>query len=180
MGIPLKNGGTLTIQAISLTGSSGNITLGTSPAGGGNGNAATLTLTGTTMNGIAGTILSNFTSTASTLTIQDDVLQKVAPASLKIQRFEDDSTTVAAFISQQTQLLATGAAVAAAAIQKNPQVQAEYKLLLKDSPNFIGVRKGETALLNRVNEILRAAKADGTLEQYSQKWLGRGTGVLPD
>jgi len=59
-------------------------------------------------------------------------------------------------------------------------VQAEYKLLLKDSPNFIGVRKGETALLNKVNEILRAAKADGTLEKYSQKWLGRGTGVLPD
>jgi polar amino acid transport system substrate-binding protein len=113
-------------------------------------------------------------------TIQDDMLQKVAPPTLKIQRFEDDSTTVAAFISQQTQLLATGAAVAAAAVQKNPQVQAEYKLLLKDSPNFIGVRKGETALLNKVNEILRAAKADGTLEQYSQKWLGRGTGVLPD
>ena len=95
-------------------------------------------------------------------------------------RFEDDSTTVAAFISQQTQLLATGAAVAAAAIQKNPQVQAEYKLLLKDSPNFIGVRKGDTALLNKVNEILRVAKADGTLEQYSQKFLGRGTGALPD
>jgi polar amino acid transport system substrate-binding protein len=113
-------------------------------------------------------------------TIQDDVLQQVAPPTLKIQRFEDDATTVAAFISQQTQLLATGAAVAAAAVQKNPQVQAEYKLLLKDSPNFIGVRKGETALLNKVNEILRAAKADGTLEQYAQKWLGRGTGVLPD
>lgn len=113
-------------------------------------------------------------------TIQDDVLQKVAPPTLKIQRFEDDATTVAAFISQQTQLLATGAAVAAAAVQKNPQMQAEYKLLLKDSPNFIGVRKGETALLNKVNEILRAAKADGTLEQYSQKWLGRGTGVLPE
>lgn len=113
-------------------------------------------------------------------TIQDDVLQKVAPPTLKIQRFEDDATTVAAFISQQTQLLATGAAVAAAAVQKNPQVQAEYKLLLKDSPNFIGVRKGETALMAKVNEILLAAKADGTLEKYSQKWLGRGTGVLPE
>ena len=79
-----------------------------------------------------------------------------------------------------TQLIATGAAVAAAAAQKNPQVQAEYKLLLKDSPNFIGVRKGETALLTKVNEILRAAKADGTLEKYAQKWLGRGTGVLPE
>ena len=113
-------------------------------------------------------------------TIQDDVLQQMAPPTLKIMRFEDDATTVAAFISQQTQLIATGAAVAAAAVQNNPQVQAEYKLLLKDSPNFIGVRKGESTLLAKVNEILRAAKADGTLEKNSQKWLGRGTGVLPD
>lgn len=113
-------------------------------------------------------------------TIQDDVLQQVAPPTLKIQRFEDDNATVAAFISQQTQLLATGAAVAAAAIQKNPQVNAEYKLLLKDSPNFIGVRKGEKALLDKVNELVRAAKADGTLEAYAQKWLGRGTGNLPE
>jgi polar amino acid transport system substrate-binding protein len=113
-------------------------------------------------------------------TIQDDILQQVAPPALKIQRFEDDNSTVAAFISGQTQLLATGAAVAAAAIQKNPQVQAEYKLLLKDSPNFIGARKGETALVEKVNAILRAAKADGTLEKISQKWLGRGTGNLPE
>lgn len=124
--------------------------------------------------------LSDKTIAVTRGTIQDDVLQQMAPPTLKIMRFEDDSTTVAAFISQQTQLLATGAAVAAAAVQKNPQVQAEYKLLLKDSPNFIGVRKGETALLTKVNEILRAAKADGTLEKYSQKWLGRGTGVLPE
>ncbi|MDE2605779.1 MAG: transporter substrate-binding domain-containing protein [Burkholderiales bacterium] len=113
-------------------------------------------------------------------TIQDDVLQQVAPPTLKIQRFEDDNSTIAAFISQQTQLVATGAAVAAAAIQKNPQVDAEYKLLLKDSPNFIGVRKGDKALLDKVNEIIRAAKADGTLEKLSQKWLGRGTGNLPE
>lgn len=113
-------------------------------------------------------------------TIQDDVLQQMAPPTLKIQRFEDDNSTVAAFISQQTQLLATGAAVAAAAVQKNPQVQAEYKLLLKDSPNFIGARKGDQALVDRVNTIVRAAKADGTLEAYSQRWLGRGTGNLPE
>lgn len=113
-------------------------------------------------------------------TIQDDVLQQVAPPTLKIQRFEDDNSTVAAFVSQQTELLATGAAVAALAVQKNPQIQAEYKLLLKDSPNFIGVRKGDKVLLDKVNEILRQAKADGTLAAYAQRWLGRGTGELPE
>ncbi|AOY92131.1 amino acid ABC transporter substrate-binding protein [Cupriavidus sp. USMAA2-4] len=113
-------------------------------------------------------------------TIQDDALQQVAPPTLKIQRFEDDNSTVAAFVSQQTQLIATGAAVAAMAIQKHPQVQAEYKLLLKDSPNFVGVRKGDATLLAKVNDILRQAKTDGTLNTYAQKWLGRGTGELPE
>lgn len=113
-------------------------------------------------------------------TIQDDALVQLAPKSLKIQRFEDDNATMAAFMTQQTQFVAVGAAVAAAALQKNPKVQAEYKLLIKDSPNYTGVRKGETALLNKINEILRTAKKDGTLESYSQKWLGRGTGNLPD
>lgn len=113
-------------------------------------------------------------------TIQDDVLQQVAPPTLKIQRFEDDNSTVAAFVSQQTQLIATGAAVAALAVQKNPQIEAEYKLLLKDSPNFIGVRKGEQALLDKVNAIIKQAKTDGTLEAYAQRWLGRGTGNLPE
>lgn len=113
-------------------------------------------------------------------TIQDDVLQQVAPPTLKIQRFEDDNSTVAAFVSQQTQLIATGAAVAALAVQKNPQIEAEYKLLLKDSPNFIGARKGEQALLDKVNQIIKQAKTDGTLTAYAQRWLGRGTGELPE
>lgn len=113
-------------------------------------------------------------------TIQDDVLQKVAPSSLKIQRFDDDSATISAFVSQQTQLLATGANAAAAAAQKNPSIQAEYKLLLKDSPNFMGVRKGDAALLEKINDIVRQAKADGTLNKMGQKWLGRDVGELPE
>ena len=113
-------------------------------------------------------------------TIQDDALMELAPKSLKIQRFEDDNATMAAFMTQQTQFVTVGAAVAAAALQKNPKVQAEYKLLIKDSPNYIGVRKGEHALRDKVNEILRTAKADGTLNGFSQKWLGRDMGNLPD
>ena len=113
-------------------------------------------------------------------TIQDDALVQLAPKTLKIQRFEDDNATMAAFMTQQTQFVAVGAAVAAAALAKNPKVQAEYKLLIKDSPNYIGVRKGETALLEKVNEILRTAKQDGTLNGFSQKWLGRDMGNLPD
>ncbi len=111
--------------------------------------------------------------------MEDQELAKVAPASLEYKRFEDNNATIAAFAAGQTQLLATSAAVAGNLMQRNPGLNTEYKLLLKDSPCFIGVAKGEDALLAKVNQIIAAAKAAGELEALSKKWLGRGTGDLP-
>ena len=111
--------------------------------------------------------------------MEDQELAKVAPASLEYKRFEDNNATIAAFAAGQTQLLATSAAVAGNLMQRNPGLNTEYKLLLKDSPCFVGVAKGEDALLAKVNEIIAAAKAAGELETLSKKWLGRGTGELP-
>ncbi len=112
--------------------------------------------------------------------IEDQELSKVAPASTDIKRFEDNNATVSAFAAGQTQLLATGASVAGTLMQKNPQLGTEYKLLLKDSPNFIGVAKGEDKLRLKVNEIIAEAKKSGELDKLSQKWLGRPSGVLPE
>ena len=111
--------------------------------------------------------------------MEDQELAKVAPSDLQVRRLEDNNATISAFVSGQTQLLAASAAVAGAIIQRNPQIGAEYKLLLKDSPCFIGVNKGESALLAKVNAIIAAAKADGTIEAMAKKWLGRGAGDLP-
>ena len=112
--------------------------------------------------------------------IEDQELTKVAPAGTDIKRFEDNNATISAFVSGQTQLVATGASVAGNMIQRNPQLGAEYKLLLKDSPNFIGVAKGEDALRQRVNAIIADAKKAGDLDKLAQKWLGRSAGQLPD
>ena len=111
--------------------------------------------------------------------IEDQELNKVAPANTDIKRFEDNNATVSAFVSGQTQLIATGASVAGNMIQKNPQLGAEYKLLLKDSPNFIGVGKGEDALRLKVNEVIAAAKKAGDIDKLANKWLGRPAGDLP-
>jgi polar amino acid transport system substrate-binding protein len=112
--------------------------------------------------------------------MEDQELGKVAPANVDVKRFEDNNATVAAFVAGQTQAIATGAAVAGAMIQKNPQLGAEYKLLLKDSPNFIGVAKGEDKLRLKVNEIIAAAKASGEIDKLATKWLGRPAGTLPE
>jgi len=112
--------------------------------------------------------------------IEDMELSKLAPASADIKRFEDNNATVSAFVSGQVQAIATGASVAGAMMGRNPQLGTEFKFVLKDSPNFIGVGKGEDKLRAKVNEIIAAAKASGDLDRLAQKWLGRPAGDLPN
>ena len=112
--------------------------------------------------------------------MEDQELAKVAPAGVDVKRFEDNNATVAAFVSGQVQVIATGASVAGNMMARNPQLGTEYKLLLKDSPNFIGVAKGEDALRGKVNEIILAAKKAGDIDAMAKKWLGRPAGNLPE
>jgi polar amino acid transport system substrate-binding protein len=112
--------------------------------------------------------------------IEDMELTKIAPPSADIKRFEDNNATVSAFVSGQVQVIATGASVAGNMMARNPQLGAEYKFVLKDSPNFIGVAKGEDKLRLKVNEIIAQAKASGDLDKMATKWLGRPAGDLPN
>ena len=112
--------------------------------------------------------------------IEDMELTKIAPTGADVKRFEDNNATVSAFVSGQTVLMATGASVAGNMMARNPNLSAEYKFVLKDSPNFIGVGKGEDKLRLKVNEILAAAKAAGDLDKMAQRWLGRPAGDLPN
>ncbi len=111
--------------------------------------------------------------------MEDQELGKVAPSGVDTKRFEDNNATIAAFTAGQVQFVALGASVAGNMMTKNPQLSAEYKLLLKDSPNFIGIAKGEDKLKAKVNEIIADAKKSGELEAMAKKWLGRGLGELP-
>ena len=112
--------------------------------------------------------------------IEDMELTKVAPAGADIKRFEDNNGTVSAFVSGQVQVIATGASVAGNMMARNPQLGTEFKFVLKDSPNFIGVGKGEDALRLKVNQIIAAAKASGEIDKMASKWLGRPAGNLPE
>ena len=111
--------------------------------------------------------------------MEDQELGKIQPASTDVKRFEDINATIAAYVSGQVQLVAVGASVAGNMMAKNPQLNTEFKLLLKDSPNFIGVAKGEDKLRAKVNEIIAEAKKSGELNKLSLKWLGRPLGELP-
>jgi polar amino acid transport system substrate-binding protein len=112
--------------------------------------------------------------------IEDMELTKIAPAGADIKRFEDNNATVSAFVSGQVQVIATGASVAGNMMARNPQLGTEFKLLLKESPNFIGVAKGDDKLRLKVNEIIASAKASGEIDKLCLKWLGRPAGELPN
>lgn len=112
--------------------------------------------------------------------IEDMELTKLAPPTADVKRFEDNNATVSAFVSGQVQAIATGASVAGNMMVRNPQLGTEFKFVLKDSPNFIGVAKGEDKLRLKVNEIIAAAKASGELDAMAKKWLGRPAGELPN
>jgi polar amino acid transport system substrate-binding protein len=111
--------------------------------------------------------------------LEDAELTKIAPSGADIKRFEDNNATVAAFVSGQVQVIATGASVAGNMMARNPNLNTEYKFVLKDSPNFIGVGKGEDKLRAKVNDIIADAKKSGDLDKMAQKWLGRPAGDLP-
>ncbi|NTJ41898.1 transporter substrate-binding domain-containing protein [Agrobacterium larrymoorei] len=103
--------------------------------------------------------------------VEDLELTKVAPTDTTIKRYEDNNGTISAFLSGQVEAVATGNVVAAAILERNPPKRPEMKFLIKNSPCYIGLNKNEPALLKKVDDIIEAAKADGSLNQIAQKWL---------
>ncbi len=103
--------------------------------------------------------------------IEEQEITKLAPPSTTIKRYEDNNATIAAFLSGQVDIIATGNVVAAAIAEKSPARAPVSKFVIKDSPCFIGLNKEEPKLLAKINDIIDKAKASGELNKISEKWL---------
>jgi len=112
-------------------------------------------------------------------TIEDQTLTSQLPPEAKILRFEDHSATMAAFGAGQVQAVGISQPAVEALIRRSPQMAIEYKLPISLSPNFIGVPKGDAALLDKVEQIVKEARRSGEVERLSMKWLKRPAGDLP-
>ncbi|MDH4583413.1 transporter substrate-binding domain-containing protein [Pseudomonas sp. BN415] len=115
--------------------------------------------------------LSGKTISVTRGSIEDMELSAVAPKDATIKRFEDNNSTIAAYLAGQVDLIASGSVVMAAIAAKNPAKVPALKVKLKDSPVYIGLAKNEPALLQKVNAIITEAKADGSLNRNAEKWL---------
>ena len=103
--------------------------------------------------------------------IEDLELTKIAPASATIKRFEDNNTTISAFLSGQVALVATGNVVAASISEKQPSKKLDFKFFIKNSPCYIGLNKNEGKLLERLNTVIAKSKKDGSLNLIAEKWM---------
>lgn len=115
--------------------------------------------------------LAGKTVAATRGSFEELILSKNAPPGTDVRRYEDNATTISAFMSSQTQLVAMGNIVAAAIIAKNPTRRPEQKLLLLNSPVRAAVLKEETRLLEKTNAAIATAKKDGTLPAMAINWL---------
>ena len=96
---------------------------------------------------------------------------------ITIKRFANNSLTASSLISGQTELIATGNVVAAQLIRDNPDQGITNQFIMKNSPCYVGVRKGDKDLLDWVNTIIAELKRSGQLNQLSLKWFKE---PLPD
>lgn len=112
-------------------------------------------------------------------TLEDLEITKSAPKSAKIVRFGDNAATLSAFSSGQVQVLIAGNTAAAALAESAPSLDIVRKFIIKDSPCFIGIKKGNNDLLRWVNVFILHKKLGGDLNKISQKWLGQDLPPLP-
>ncbi len=102
---------------------------------------------------------------------EDMALTALAPASATIKRYEDNNATAQSYLTGQVQLVTLGNIVANAVNERTKLRQLDLKFPVEETPCYIGVAKGEDALLQKVNAIVARAKSDGRLNELSQRWM---------
>jgi len=110
-------------------------------------------------------------------TLEELAFTEVAPKGVTIKRYDDQATTVSAFLSGHVDLIVTGTTIASKLIKDNPAKKIETKFIIQQSPCHMGVRKGETDLLNWVNVFIYYHTLNGDLNKLSVKWFGE---TLPE
>lgn len=111
--------------------------------------------------------------------LEDLELTKRAPEGADIRRFEDNATTIASYLSGQVDVLVTGNTAAAQISKDHPDKSLKTKILIKLSPCFVGMRKGEVDLQHWVNVFILHKKLGGELDEMAIRWFGEPLPELP-
>jgi polar amino acid transport system substrate-binding protein len=113
-------------------------------------------------------------------TIEDQALARLAPTGSEILKFDDNDSTLSAFLEGRVDLVATGNVVIAVLAKKTSGKNIESKFVLQESPASIGVPRHDFGLLHWVNVFVFNKKLTGELDQLSRKWLGSPLPAMPN
>ena len=116
--------------------------------------------------------LAGYTIGVTQGSLEDLEVTDKAPEGVEIKRFEDNSVTISALLAKQVDLIATGNTIAGKVIQDNPDASITNKFVMKNSPCYIGVRRGDLDMLEWVNVFIRHKRFSGDFERLSQEWFG--------
>jgi polar amino acid transport system substrate-binding protein len=103
--------------------------------------------------------------------MQDLILTPVAAEKgINLTRFDDEATALQAIISGQIDLVGTGMLVNRALNRNDPGKDYEVKMVLRPLHFGIGIRRGQTELLQWLNTFIYQIKNNGELDAISRKW----------
>lgn len=106
-------------------------------------------------------------------TTQDVALTERAPKyGFTVVRFDDDATAITAAVSGQATYLGLADPQMRSINQRSANKPFEAKLVLTTNPIAMGVKKGETVLLEKLNAWIAANNTNGKLNAAYQKFHG--------
>jgi polar amino acid transport system substrate-binding protein len=105
-------------------------------------------------------------------TTNDNNVTKMAPPGTNIVRFENDATAITAITSGQASIFSTAPSIVAALNKQGPSKPLETKIVMATAMLGIGVAKDNTALKEKVNELIRENLKGGELNTIFKKYHG--------
>lgn len=106
-------------------------------------------------------------------TTQDTALTPLSSKhGFTVARYDDDATLVTAAVSGQAQMVATSESLVNAIDQKIGKGNFKPLFTITNFDLAIGVKKGEKALLDKVNEWVKANLENGKLNEIHTKYYG--------
>jgi polar amino acid transport system substrate-binding protein len=109
--------------------------------------------------------------------IMDIELTASAPEGTIFQRYDDEASSNAALLAGQVDAIGIPDHTGGLLARQNPDKQLESKFVTRLSPYGIGIKRGDSDLLQWLNTFVFFHKNNGDLAKIYEKWVGS---PLPD
>jgi len=112
-------------------------------------------------------------------TIQDTILTDANIPNMNLMRYDDESATVQALLSGQVDVAGSGSLVYQQLNARQPGKDYENKLTLRAFHQAVGIRRGQTDLLQWLNSTIYYMKNTGELDAIRRKNMNQTLPELP-